>query len=407
MKLKVFSFFLVVIVFGFFVTAHAEEGTPQTESEIESQEMEPQDLKYQPKKSRIFHYELIDDAIKDLKEEQKKDEWPQIDDGPKVVKGARELRVGQLRARLLASGELLKKINKEDFDLFDDDLETALKVFQKNHGLNEDGVLGKNTVKALNISIEKRITQLEKNKKRLEDLPLSLSGRYILANLPDYRLRVVDDDQDTLVMRVIVGQRSKAHRTPLLNEELSYIVLNPRWHVPKSIAVKEMLPKLQNDPAYLSRQNIKVIQTIDGQTQTLDSTAIDWSQVDSSTFDFRFSQDPGDGNALGHIKFIFPNKYNVYLHDTNNRSLFQNDVRDLSHGCVRVEKPLDLAKTVLKELPEWTEEKIKSHYGKGGEKVVTLPTKIPVHIVYVTAWIDDDGVTQFRDDIYGYDAVKP
>lgn len=401
MKFKIITFFHVVMVFGFIVAAHAEEVTPQeTTSQVESQ-----DVKYQPKKSRIFHYDLFDDAIKALKEMQKKGEGPKIDDGPKVVKGAREIRVGQLRERLRFSGELKKKIKKEDSDLFDDDLENALKVFQKNHGLNEDGVLGKNTVKALNVSIEQRITQLEKNKKRIEDLPLSLLGRYILVNLPDYRLRVVDDDQDTLVMRVIVGGRSRAHRTPLFAGELSYIVLNPRWHVPQSIAVKEMLPKLQKDSAYLSKQNIKVIQTIDGQTQTLDSTAIDWSQVDSSTFDFRFSQDPGDGNALGHIKFIFPNKYNVYLHDTNNRSLFQNDVRDLSHGCVRVEKPLDLAKTVLKDLPEWTETKIKSHYGKGGEKVVTLPTKIPVHIVYVTAWVDDEGVTQFRDDVYGYDAT--
>lgn len=385
MKFKVLIFFLGIIFLGI-------------NSEVVSQ-----DLKYQPKESRIFHYDLFDDAIKTLKEVQKKGEWPQITEGPKVLKGAREIRVGQLRARLWVSGELTKKIKKEDYDLFDDDLENALKVFQKNHGLNEDGVLGKNTVKALNVLIEKRIAQLEKNQKRIEDLPLSLMGRYILVNLPDYRLRVVDDDHDTLVMRVIVGGRSRAHRTPLFAGELSYIVLNPRWHVPQSIALKEMLPKLKKDPTYLSRQNIKVIQSVDGQTQTIDSTAIDWLQVDSSTFDFRFSQDPGGGNALGHIKFIFPNKYNVYLHDTNNRLLFQNDVRDLSHGCVRVEKPLDLAKTVLKDLPEWTEEKIKSHYGKGGEKVVTLPTKVLVHIVYVTAWVDDEGVVQFRDDIYGYD----
>lgn len=396
MKFKALSFFLIFILFGFASLSWAEDVAVLADSQV-------QDVKYQPKQSRIFHYELIDDAIKVLKEAQKKGEGPKIDEGLKVIKGAREIRVGQLRNRLWASGELTKKNKKEDTDLFDDNLENALKVFQKNHGLNEDGVLGKNTVATLNVSIEKRIAQLEKSKKRIENLPLSLSGRYILVNLPDYRLRVVDDDQDTLVMRVIVGGRSRSHRTPLFAGELSYIVLNPRWHVPQSIAVKEMLPKLQKDPAYLSRQNIKVIQTVDGQTQVVDSTAIDWLQVDSSTFDFRFSQDPGGGNALGHIKFIFPNKYNVYLHDTNNRSLFQNDVRDLSHGCVRVEKPLDLAKTVLKDLPEWTEDKIKSHYGKGGEKVVTLPTKIPVHIVYVTAWVDDDGITQFRDDVYGYD----
>lgn len=346
--------------------------------------------------------------IKELEKVVQKGDWPQIPPlrkKEKLEKGMQDSRVLALRERLKASGYLKKKVKKEEREVFDEHVEEALKEFQRQHGLNQDGVVGHKTWKALNTTAAKRIAQLRYNQEKIAKLPLALEGKYILVNVPDFHLKVVNHDHVDLQMRVIVGRRNYRHRTPLFSDQMEYIVFSPKWHVPRSIAVKEMLPQIQKDPEYLQKKNFKVYQNIEGETVEVDSATINWQDVNQGEFNYRFSQNSGGGNALGNIKFMFPNKHNVYLHDTNARSLFVRDDRALSHGCVRIEKPLALAEYVLKDKQNWSKAKIQSAMTNGKEQYINLPQKLPVHIVYITAWVDENGIPQFRDDVYGYDKI--
>ena len=230
-----------------------------------------------------------------------------------------------------------------------------------------------------------------------------LGERYLLVNVPAFTLDVVEEGRSLISMRTIVGQVKKEHRTPLFSEDLSYLVLNPVWNVPESIATKELLPKIKEDPTYFEKQNYKLISVKEGQRQEVDPKTINWTEIEHENFEFEIKQKSGRGNALGTIKFMFPNRYNVYLHDTSARSLFEHNVRSFSHGCVRIEKPMELAKYLLRDQPEWTVEKINAGIRSEGEKHVMFKTKVPVHIQYHTAWVDGEGRVHFRRDIYGYD----
>lgn len=353
-----------------------------------------------------FDAKKIEKAIQEYEKIKEQGGWGKVDWIRKLEKGASDKRVAQTRQRLQVTGELKNKSVKNP-EFFDDGLEAAVKIFQTRHGLNADGVIGAETLRELNASVEERLHQLNLSLQRLEFIPAQdLGERFILVNIPAFYLDMIEKDQSIINMRVIVGLNNIKHRTPLFSQEMKFLVLNPVWHVPESIATKELLPKIKEDPTYFKRNNYKVISTDETNPGDVDPDTIDWSQVDPTHFNYLLKQKSGHGNSLGKIKFMFPNQYNVYLHDTPARSLFKNNIRSFSHGCVRIQKPMSLAKYLLQDQPEWTEEKINSMINSPGEKFVNLKESIPVHLIYYTAWVDHKEVVQFRRDIYGYDKNK-
>ena len=245
------------------------------------------------------------------------------------------------------------------------------------------------------------IEQLKMNLERWRWAPRDLGDRYVLVNVPAYQMQVIEDDRPVLAMRVIVGSRENP--TPLFSDDMTYIVFSPYWNIPESIIKKETLPHMVKDPEYLERNHIEVVGT--SGRESIDPKAVDWSD-ESAVEKLHFRQEPGPENALGLVKFIFPNHFNVYLHDTPNDKLFFKPQRDLSHGCIRVEKPVALAQYVMRDRPEWTAERIDAAMHAKAEQAVTLKHHIPVHIGYWTAWVEPDGKTvTYTDDPYGIDAA--
>lgn len=351
----------------------------------------PSDSAYQKLEKALVSYE---------KAAKKQQSWPLV---PKITKklekGYQGDEIAALRKRLQASGELHKK-KTNDKNLFDEDVVAALKVFQKNHGLNPDGVFGPNTVDALNQSAEYRIAQIKVNLERFKTMPKEWGKKFVLVNIPDYKVRIFENDKEKLTVRSIVG--NPEWKTPLFSDEVEFVVINPEWHVPINIVKKEMLGQIQKDPKYLQNKNFKVSKNIDGKTTLVDPGSVDWSQAKPG--DYHFSQRSGGGNSLGRLKFLFPNKHDIYMHDTPGKALFDRDIRAFSHGCVRVDEPLKLADYFLGFTEQkWDAEKIKKAIASGQTQTIKLGEKIPIHIIYVTSWVDEDGVLQFRKDVYGFD----
>jgi murein L,D-transpeptidase YcbB/YkuD len=245
-----------------------------------------------------------------------------------------------------------------------------------------------------------RLEHLKMNMERWRWAPRQLGDRYILINVPSYQMQVVEGDAPVLSMRVIVGD--PGNQTPLFSDEMTYVVFSPYWNIPSSILAEETLPRVVKDPDYLRRNHIEVVGTSGG--EVVDASAIDWSD-EEATKGLRFRQAPGPENALGLVKFIFPNHFNVYLHDTPGDTLFFKEERALSHGCIRVERPVELAQYVLREQPEWTEPRIRAAMGQEQEQTAKLTHRLPVHIGYWTAWVGADGRTvTYTADPYGIDA---
>lgn len=338
-------------------------------------------------------------ALRDL-EKKNKETTQLISSGEKLKLGDEGERVLALRERLWLFGDIEAKSDLSH-PIFDEDLELKVKSFQIRHGLNPDGVVGLASIKLLNQSVDSLIYKIKANLQRIDNVTQWWSGDYFFVNIPDYRLNVIKNNQRDLGMRVIVG--AVKHKTPLFSDEMEYVVLSPKWNVPQSIAVKEILPKLKTDPTYLEKRNYKVFSTLkDADGEPLDTAQIDWNAVDTKNLGFRLVKDAGAENDLGYYKFIFPNQNNVYFHDTNSRRFFQNDFRALSHGCVRLSRPLDLAEYLLQG-QAWTRDSLEKIAKSGKEKFVTLEKKWPVHIVYFTAWVDEKNRLNVRDDVYRYD----
>ena len=281
-------------------------------------------------------------------------------------------------------------------------LNEGLARFQARHGLEPRKVLDAGTLAAMNVPIAQRIEQIEINMDRMRWIAHRLEPRYILVNVPGFQLSVHDGDQTPLQMKAIVG--SKENPTPILDDEIEYIVFSPYWNIPISIAVKEFLPKIKKDRNYLRSQDLEVVRMSGGKAEVIDASKVDWDKVEDAEYQLR--QRPGTKNALGLVKFMFPNSYNVYLHDTPSDNLFDRLTRSLSHGCVRVERPADLAAYVLQDQPQWTSERIQEAMQAGKEQNVRLKTRLPIHLVYWTAWADAEGNVQFREDVYGFDQVQ-
>jgi len=327
--------------------------------------------------------------------------WPEVPPGPRMELGDRNIRIRALRSRLFISGDI--DVSEErDLDVFDEELDRGVRRFQARHGLKVDGIVGTHTLRALNVPLEERVDQLRTNMERWRWLPESLGSRYILVNIANFELEIVEDGQIVMEMPVVVGKRYR--RTPVFTGEMTYIKLNPYWHIPWSIARKDILPKVQKDPKYLAKKNIKVFRSWKDGAREIAPESVDWSQITSKNLSFKFRQEPGPANSLGRVKFMFPNKFNVYLHDTPAKELFDKTRRIFSSGCIRVKKPIELMAYLLREGPNRSRKSILEAINSSKTQTVKVPEPIPVHLLYWTAWVDSEGTVHFREDIYGRDA---
>ncbi|MFO1140788.1 MAG: L,D-transpeptidase family protein [Amaricoccus sp.] len=324
---------------------------------------------------------------------------PDVPDGPTMHPGDADPRVSALRARLARLGYLVPDGETAGSD-FDPTLQDAVEAFQADYGLNADGVVGSLTLDAINAPTETRLAQVAVNLERLRWLNRSPEPRYLFVNIPDFTVRLIEDGKTSWESKVVVG-KTHVTETPEFSGVVKYMVVNPTWHIPDSIAIRDYLPKLQKDPLVLQRQNIRLLTRAGTE---IDPSLVDFSQYTPESFPFRIKQRPSDDNALGKVKFLFPNQNSVYMHDTPHRDLFARDVRAFSNGCIRLQKPVELADIVLQGQVPDPQATFDALLATGKEKTVTLERTIPVHIDYRTVWFDDAGSVHYRPDVYGRDA---
>lgn len=326
--------------------------------------------------------------------------WPYIPDGPKLRKGNKDSRVPLLRKRLIISRDMGLETLSVD-RAYDEAMVAGVKRFQQRHGLACDGVLGPKTLKELNVSVQSRINQIKINMARWHKMPDKLGACYILVNIPGFRLDMVEAQRKIKSMRVIVGKNER--RTPVMSAKMTYVEINPYWNIPRKIACKDLLPKILQDPGFLIRQNIQVFKSWKSNAPVLDPLSIDWQRYSETFFPFRLRQEPVIANALGQIKFMFPNRFSVYIHDTPAKSLFNKNIRNFSSGCVRIEEPMALAEYLLSKDQRWNREKLQEKVKSRKREVVVLHKPITVHLVYMTAWAEENGTAFFYPDLYQLD----
>ncbi len=342
--------------------------------------------------------------------------WPALPAGPALRPGQRDARVVALRSRLRVTGDFSGTPETADAWFFDGGLQRALEDFQSRHGLPATGAADERTQAALDVPVAERVQQLQATLTRWTWLPRDRGDRYLWVNVPGGSLDLVEDGAVTLSMRVIAGHPDRP--TPSFQDTVSAIVLNPPWSVPRTIAVEDLLPTQQEDPTFLARLGIRVF---DGRGREQDPARIDWQRVSADRFPYRLRQDPGPLNSLGKLKFVLSNPWDIYLHDTPSRRLFDLNSRTLSSGCIRLEQPEALAERLLAPVgapsgatpfPRESSPRVSSGRGVAPEgaptaaptRTLKLPRPIPIYVVYLTAWVTPEGVVNFRPDVYGRDA---
>lgn len=340
-------------------------------------------------------YDRLRDKLAELREQAEHGGWPKVPAGPALKPGADDPRVRALRRYLSAVGDY-EGDPEDPSTLFDDRLAEAVKAFQVRHGLGADGAVGPATFEAINTPIAQRIAMIELNLERRRWMPDDLGERHVFVNLADQFLKVVDGERTIHAAPLMVGEA--CIRAPVFSETMKYVVVNPDWTVPPSIARTQYLPQLRSAPAALTAHNIQVL----AGGQPIDPRAVDWKKVQASNFPYTLRQEPGPGNALGVIKFMFPNPYNVYVHDTPTRGQLALPSRTFVHGCIRVPDAIDLGAVIL-DPQGWTKARIDRAVKSGRKTVVTLEQPVPVHVTYLTAWVNKDGSVHFRTDVLGRD----
>jgi murein L,D-transpeptidase YcbB/YkuD len=332
------------------------------------------------------YFEDVNESYKTLKDQlgkylaiAKSGGWPQVNAVKKSLKkGTRSPDIVIIKKRLAISGDLP---GTDTSQVFNDTLVTAVKNFQARHGFSETGIVSDSLIKEMNVPVTKRLEQLLMNMDRMRWLANNPSGNLIVVNIPEFVLHVYEGKQKAFDIDVVVGK--EGHNTMMFNGDLNQVVFSPYWNVPPSIVAKEILPEMEKNPNYIAKENMEITGNDDGLPVV--------------------RQKPGAGNALGKVKFLFPNSFNIYFHDTPAKSLFEKDKRAYSHGCIRLKEPEKFANYVLRNQPEWTPEKISEAMNSGDEKYVKVKDPIPVVITYYTAWVDENGRLNFREDIYGHD----
>jgi murein L,D-transpeptidase YcbB/YkuD len=309
----------------------------------------------------------------------------------------RDARVAALRRRLAVGGDLVGA-PAGDETLFDEALEQAVYRFQARHGLDVDGVVGAQTLAALNVSVASRIDQIRVNLERARWVFQDISKDYVLVDIAGFQAEMVKDARQVWASKVQVGKPYR--KTPVFKASMTYLVLNPTWTVPPTILAKDILPRVRRDPGYLKRKRIRVV---DRKGRIIDPKGLDWSRYTGRNFPYFLRQDPGPDNALGRIKFMFPNKHLVYLHDTPHKELFRRSERAFSSGCIRIERPFALAELLLDDPRKWSREQILAAIDSNKTRTVFLPEPIKVLLLYWTVDVDEQGRVWFRKDLYGRD----
>jgi L,D-transpeptidase YcbB len=323
--------------------------------------------------------------------------WETVPATKKLKLGVVDPDVVPLRRRLMVSGDLSS--NAGISEAFDTYVDAAVKRFQARHGLPADGVLGKYSYLAMNVSAPVRLGQLQTNLVRLRAMSGDLGARYVMVNIPAAQIEAVENGRVVLRHTAIVGRIER--QTPIVNSKINEIIVNPYWNAPVSIVRKDIIPLMRKDPQYLANNNIHIL----GPTgNEIDPAAVDWSTEDATKFLFR--QDPGKGNAMASVKINFPSPDGVYMHDTPQQSLFSKLMRFDSSGCVRVQNVRDLVTWLLRDTPGWDRQHFEQTIKSGQNTPVQLTNPVPVYFTYVSAWSTGDGVVHFRDDIYGRDGVE-
>jgi murein L,D-transpeptidase YcbB/YkuD len=322
--------------------------------------------------------------------------WPMVPATKKLQLGAIDPDVVALRKRLMIAGDLSTRAGiSEAFDTY---VDAGVKRFQARHGLPSDGVMGKYTFAAMNVSAQVRLGQLETNLVRLRSMSGELGNRYVMVNIPAAQIEAVENGRVALRHTAIVGKIDR--QTPILNSNINEVIVNPYWNAPESIVRKDIIPLMRKDPQYLTKNKIRLLGP---EGVEVDPATVDWSTEDAAKF--RFRQDPGAGNAMASVKINFPNPHAVYMHDTPQQSLFSKLMRFDSSGCVRVQNVRDLVTWLLRDTPDWDRQRFEQTIKSGESTPVALTNPVPVYFTYVSAWSTGDGVVHFRDDIYGRDGV--
>ncbi|EJF07938.1 murein L,D-transpeptidase, partial [Pontibacter sp. BAB1700] len=311
-----------------------------------------------------------------------------------------------LRANLLLTGDLADSDTTDNSMLYTREIAAAVVRFQARHALKADSIVGPRTVAALNVPPLQRLRQLQNSLYRWEAFSRDLPQPYIIVNIPDYTLRLIDQNSVQLYLRTIVG---KPNLPTIVNHtKLHTIVFNPYWYIPNSIASKEILPLLKRNPGYLKSRDMELFKPkLLGGWQKISPWDVDWSTVSASDFNYRIVQVTGPHNELGQMKFLFDTRVSQYLHDTKDKHLFSLEKRAFSHGCIRLQNPEDLALYLLQERSGLSENRIEKVLASDkDEQFIRLKKPVPLIIVYMTAWADEFSVIQFREDIYGYDSLE-
>ncbi len=325
--------------------------------------------------------------------------WERVAPGPALQRGDAGARVGALRRRLAATGDLAPALAAEEQG-FDGALERALAAFQARHYLDADGVAGETTIAALNVPVEARVDQLRVNLERARWVLRDLPDEFVLVDIAGFELTLVRGGKEVWHTRVQVGRPYR--KTPVFRDEIRYLDFNPTWTIPPGILRRDTLPAVQRDPSYLAERNIRVI---DADGAELDPHAVDWTRYTGRTLPYRLVQDPGPNNALGRVKFMFPNPHLVFLHDTPSRSLFERSNRAFSSGCIRVERPFELAELLLDDEARWNAEAIRRIVAARKTRTVFLPKRVAVILLYWTVELPADGSVRFKRDLYQRDAA--
>jgi len=340
-------------------------------------------------------YNALRDAHQRYKAIEANGGWPMVPDGATIRPGDVDPRIAAIAERLAVSGDIESAASAGD--RLDEYLEAGVRRFQSRHGLDADGIIGKGTLAAMNVPVSERVVALTVNLDRVRWLDDDIEDDMIVVNIAGFEAYLVQSGELVWQTRVQVGRTY--HQTPVFRDEITYIAINPTWTVPYSIATKEMLPKLKSDATYLVSREFDVK---DRSGKIVDSTQVDWNSLSRGNFPYTLVQRPGPSNALGRVKFMFPNKHSVYLHDTPSKYLFERAGRAFSHGCIRTQNPFDLAELLL--APQgWDRQRIQETLDSKELTNVVLETPVPVLITYFTARVDPDGTVHFFDDVYQRD----